>query len=359
MAPSNWDQPLKIVFLSALAIVFGFIAWQIREIYTPLIIAGLIAYVFSPLIQFTTARTKLSRKAAANIVFFVALTLIILILVMVVPYAFSELGDILKNIDASLLNYQIEYSKPLIFFGRQVLQPSEIIRLMRDSISGDIAVQADQAMALISSTSKGFLWFLVIIVTTYNLMTEWDKLRGWLIGLAPEKYEPELWLLYNEVRVVWLGYLGGQLRLMGILAVLYSIAWVVIGLPGAFLVGIMAGFLNLVPEVGPALAAVVAMMIALLEGSAVLPVSNQLFALITGGTYLVLNNIKTIYIQPKVLGKSVTMHEGVVFVAIIAALLLKGILGVLVVVPVLASVFIITKYLRKKLLGVDPFPLNG
>ena len=356
MAPTSWDQPIKIVFLATLVALLAFVIWQIKEIFTPLIIAGLIAYLFSPLIQLLTSKTKFTRKVSANIVFFLAVSLILVLLGSILPFALSELGDLVKRLDASLISYELQYTQPVLLLGRPIFQPNEIIRYLRDSISMDIALQSDQAMQLISSTSKGFLWFLVIIVTTYNLMTEWDRLRSWLISLAPDQYEPDLWNLYGEIRAVWMGYLAGQVRLMGILAVLYSLAWAAIGLPGAFVVGIFAGFLNLVPEVGPALAAVAAILLALLQGSTILPVSNQVFAVITALTYLILNNIKTIYIQPKVLGKSVTMHEGVVFVAIIAALLLEGFLGVLLVVPVLASLFIIAKYIRSKLLGLPPFP---
>jgi predicted PurR-regulated permease PerM len=213
----------------------------------------------------------------------------------------------------------------------------------------------EQAWQILQTTSRGFLWFLVIMVTTYNLMTEWDRLRDWLIGLAPDAYQPDLRRLYTDVKNIWLGYLGGQVRLMLILAVIYSIAWAVIGLPGAIFMGILAGFLNLVPEVGPGATALIAMLVALLEGSNFLPISNGWFAFLTGGIYLVLNNFKTIYLQPRILGKSVFLPEGVVFIAIIAAIVLQGMLGVLVVVPVLASAMILGRYLRRKFLGLPAF----
>ena len=105
MSPNSWEQPLKIVFLLLLAALLGFVVWQIREIFTPLIIAGLIAYLFSPLILFLGTRYKLSRKVAANIVFFLAVAIIIILLVSILPFAISELGDVYQNLDASL--YQI------------------------------------------------------------------------------------------------------------------------------------------------------------------------------------------------------------------------------------------------------------
>jgi predicted PurR-regulated permease PerM len=88
-----------------------------------------------------------------------------------------------------------------------------------------------------------------------------------------------------------------------------------------------------------------------LEGSNYLPISNLWFALITLGTYLLLNNIKTIWLQPRILGHSVRMHEGIVFVAIIISIMLGGVLAVLVVVPLLATVSVVGRYVRRRLIS--------
>jgi predicted PurR-regulated permease PerM len=60
-------------------------------------------------------------------------------------------------------------------------------------------------------------------------------------------------------------------------------------------------------------------------------------------------------VRPKLFGRSVHMHEGVVFIAIIIAVLMEGILGALVVVPVLASIGVIGKYFRNRLYKLPPF----
>lgn len=355
MTKSSWDQAFKNVFMLSITAMLFFIAWQIREIFTPLIIASLIAYFFSPLINLLRKKTDLPRKTSANIIFFVAVAVIILLLFTVVPYAISEGVEIVTNLNQSLISYEIKYTAPILLLGRPILHPGELIKVIRENLSGDFSIQSTNALQLVSKTSRGFLWFLVIIVTTYNLMTEWDRFREWLVNLAPSKYHDDVWKLYGEIKVVWNNYLAGQIRLMILLALIYSASWAAIGLPGALVIGSLAGFLNLVPEVGPALAAGIALIVAWLQGSTFLPINNEFFALLTGSIYLVLNNVKTIYLQPKILGKSVYLPEGVVFVAIIAAVILEGFLGVLIVVPLLASIFIIARYTRAKLLGLDPF----
>jgi predicted PurR-regulated permease PerM len=152
--------------------------------------------------------------------------------------------------------------------------------------------------------------------------------------------------------------LRGQLLLMLIVGVSFTIAWTIIGIPGALVLGVVAGFLTLIPDVGPFLAAVLAIAVALLEGSnwSWMPASTIIVALITLATYLLLITIKNIWLRPYIMGRSVHMHEALVLISIILATILFGILGALLVVPVLASLGVIFDYLRRRILGMPPFP---
>jgi predicted PurR-regulated permease PerM len=129
----------------------------------------------------------------------------------------------------------------------------------------------------------------------------------------------------------------------------------IIGIPGALALCVMAGFFTLVPDVGPFLAAILAVGVALLEGSSWIPLSNLWVAGIVLATYLVLINLKNFFLRPYVMGRSVHMNEGVVFIAILIATLLAGILGALLIVPLLASAAVIAEYIRRRMLGLPPF----
>jgi len=354
MLKNSWDNSFRYVVIVFLLIRLAATLWFIRDIFQPLVTAALIAYLFSPLINLVMRLTKLKRKQAANIVFFMVLATLVILPVTIVPSLLDETQTVVRDLNSNLDVYQKALTKPIDVIGIPVYLDG-FIPAVRTAMSGTIIPRPEQALQILQTTSRGFLWFLVIIMTTYHLMTEWDNLREWLIRGAPDSYQKDIRQLYLEIKGIWLGYLAGQVRLMVILAIIYAVFWSAIGLPGAILIGMLAGFLNLVPEVGPGATALIAMLVAWLEGSNFLPISNGWFALLTGGIYLILNNFKTIYLQPRILGKSVFLHEGVVFVAIIAAIMLQGILGVLIVVPVLASIMIIGRYIRRKLLGLNPF----
>jgi predicted PurR-regulated permease PerM len=175
-------------------------------------------------------------------------------------------------------------------------------------------------------------------------------------------YHDELQELYKRIRNVWMAYLRGQIVLMIIVGVVFTAVWVAMGIPGALVLGVIAGLFTLVPDVGPAIAVALAAGVALLEGSTWGPLaglSNFLVAVIVIAVYLVLINLKNFFLRPYIMGRSVHMNEGLVFIVIVIATILEGILGALLIVPVLASLALIVGYLRRKVLGLPAFEDDG
>lgn len=351
-----WPAPFRYIVLAALLLLAAGLIWYIRSLLQPLLAAGVIAYVLSPAGTFLMRRFHISRRFAATIVYFVGLAALLLLVGTLVPVLLNQIQSIRADLQSALADLQNLVAIPFQFgairLDLRLLVPSLAVLLNR----GSIVPEPSQALRFIEATSRTVVWAVVIMVIVYYVMTEWDDLRSWLIGLAPPSEQSDLWQLYAQIREVWTQYLRGQLRLIVVLAVLYSAGWELIGVPGALALGLLAGILNLVPEVGPAGVGILATLIAYLEGSQVLTgIPNLWFAGLALGVYLLINTFKTVWLQPRILGRSVLLHEGLVFVAIVAALVLNGILGVLIVVPLLASAIIVGKYLRRRLLGLPPF----
>ena len=327
----DWDIPFRYLVTVVLMALLAAFFWSMRDAFTPLLVSALTAYMLSPLTNFLVTRVRLKRKLAANLVYFSALAFFVVMLVVVAPAIFREAQNLLGDLNQALDDLQALVREPYTFGGTKIYLGA-LLPGLRESFGSVIVPDPEEALQWLQTGSRGFLWLLVILVTSYHLMTDWESLREWLIGGWPESGQDELRKLYAELRAVWMGYLGGQLRLMVTLMLIYTTAWSAIGLPGALVLGPLAGMLNLLPEVGPFLAALFATVFAFIEGSNFLPISNLAFALLTLGVYFVLNNIKTIWLQPRILGQSVLLHEALVFVAIITSVMLWGMLGVLIVV---------------------------
>jgi predicted PurR-regulated permease PerM len=352
-----WGAPARYFALGLIIVILAIVAWYIREIFPPLIVAGLVAYLLYPLVDFLHTRLRLRRKVAANIVYFVSLALLFAVPGVLVPTLFDEVQTVTADLNRTLNEIQGYLSKPVIIAGTR-LHLEQLIPTLKTSLINLAAPLPQDAWRLIESTSRSALWFLIIVVGAYYFMTDWERAREWIVHLSPEAYRSDARRIYLEIKQVWMAYLRGQITLMLIVGVVFSVIWAAIGLPGALILGMLAGLLSLIPDVGPAVATALALVVALLEGSSWIHWSHFWFAVLVAGLYVVLINVKSIWLRPRILGRSVHMHEGLVFVAIIAAVVFTGVLGALIVIPVLASAGVILTYLRRRILGLPPFPAD-
>jgi predicted PurR-regulated permease PerM len=350
----QWSLPFRYVV--GIAIFIGFIAFLIyaREAVKMLVIAGFISYLISPVVTLVMRRTNLSRAAAVNAVYFSSLIVLISVPATLTPIFFDEI----KIVASDLLDLSRQMSVLLIQpvqFGSMVFhfeQLGQSIGQLQESI---LTPLPEEALALIETTSVNVLWILVILVSVHLFMSHWPTIREWIIDLAPQTDHEDMLELYRRLHDVWMAYLRGQIVLMLVVGVAFTIAWLILGIPGALVLGVIAGLFTLIPDVGPFLAAALAVGVALLEGSSWIPLSNFWVAGITGLTYLVLINLKNFFVRPLIMGRSLHMNEALIFIAIMMATILEGIMGALLVVPVLASVIVIMEYLRRRILGLPAF----
>jgi putative permease len=353
----QWSVSLRYLAFGFVFILLAVGLWYIRSILEPLIIAAFIAYLIHPAVNFLTRRTRLSRPAAVNLVYFITLAVLIGTPSTLTPIFFDEFKQVITDV-LDIFNQLIVWlMKPHVIPGIPIDFGQWANRLTQFR-STFLSTLPDQALQLLGKTSVTALWLLVILTGVYYILAEWPRLRSGFIGSFPETYHPELNELYQRLRIIWMNYLRGQLLLMAIVGLTFTIAWTIIGIPGALVLGVVAGFLTLIPDVGPFLAAMLAIGVALLEGSnwSWMPASNFIVALIALATYLILIAIKNFWLRPVIMGRSVHMHEALVIISIILSTILWGILGALLVVPVLASLGVIFDYLRRRILGMAPFP---
>lgn len=354
MKSSQWSITSRyvtgiIVFLAVVALLI-----YAREAVKMLVIAGFVSYLISPAVALLTRKTRLSRTAAVNIVYFSALIVMVGVPATLTPIFFDEI----KIVASDLLDLSRQISDLLthpVQFGGMAFHFEQLGQSFGQLQESILTPLPEEALALLESTSVNALWFLVILVSVHLFMTEWPKVRDWMINLAPKPYQRDMRELYKRLRIVWMAYLRGQIVLMLVVGIVFTIAWTIIGIPGALVLGAIAGLFTLIPDVGPFLAAMLAVGVALLEGSSWIPLSNFMVAGITGLAYLVLINLKNFFLRPMIMGRSLRMNEALIFISIMIATILEGIMGALLVVPVLASVAVIAEYLRRCVLGLPPF----
>lgn len=354
----QWSIPFRyffgILFLGAL-IAFVFYA---HDAVRNLVLAGFVAYLINPAVVYLSTQTRMSRRASVNVVYFSALILLVGVPATLAPIFFDEVQIVIQDLLDLSAQLRDMLSNPINLFGLS-FHLEEWGQNIFQIQNAFLTPVPEEALQLLETTSVGVLWFLIILVSVHLFLSEWPNMRDRLINFAPPSYRPELHELYKRVRRIWMAYLRGQIVLMIIVGVVFTIAWTIMGIPGALVLGVIAGLFTLVPDVGPFLAVVLTAGVALLEGSTWIPMSNFWVALIVIAVYLVLINLKNFFLRPYIMGRSVHMNEALVFVIILIATILEGILGALLVVPVFASAVLIGNYIQRRVLGVSPFEDDG
>jgi len=351
---NKWSTSFR--YLTGILAFAAFLAFLFyaHQAVNALVIAGFTAYLINPAVIFLVERTHMTRTQAVNFVYISGLVLLVGIPASLTPLLLDEAQLIIQDLLALTDQLQQTFSQPLVFAG-YAFHFEQLGASLNQLETTVLSPLPEELLQLLESTSVGVLWFLVIIVSVHLFLSHWPRIREWLINLAPPVYQGELHELYRRIRQVWMAYLRGQIVLMFIVGIAFTIAWGIIGIPGALALGVIAGFLTLVPDVGPFLAYLLAVGVALLEGSNWIPLSNFWVAGIVTITYLVLINLKGLWLRPYVMGRSVHMNEALVFIAIMIATILEGFMGALLVVPLLATVAVIGEYLRRKVLGLPAF----
>ena len=149
--------------------------------------------------------------------------------------------------------------------------------------------------------------------------------------------------IFFEVYSVFSGYLSGQMADAAIMAILFSAAFLIVGLPHAVVLGVISGFSNLIPYFGALMAFILAVFSGLLSGTP----AKALYASIL---ILLLQQVDSIFIVPKVVGKRVEMHPVLVLLSLAVFGRMFGFWGLLFAVPLgaLCKNLLFRLYERKK-----------
>jgi len=352
---SQWSTFTRAVVAAVSLIVIGLFLYAIQPMISPIIIAALVAYVLNPFVQPVKTYAHLSHKWAVFIVYFVCLMLLIVIPSLLTPMAIRQATGVVADLTEIEQQLQEFLNNPVGLLGREI-HLGQLFSDLVEATTESLTLGAEGALIFIETTSTSLAWLLVILVSVYYFMLDGSRLCQWLVGLAPDSEQPYLAKLVQEIDVIWKAYLRGTVVLMIIVGVIFILVWVAIGLPGAVALGLLMGVLTVIPDLGPTIAAILAIMVAFFRGSDYLPISNFWFAVLVFTIYFVLMQIKAIWLRPRIMGRYLHMNEGLIFVAIIGAVVLWGILGGLIIVPLLATFGVIGRYIRCRLLGISPWP---
>lgn len=347
---SSWSLPARYITVVVALAALVWLVFYARALVGALIIAGLLAYILSPLVNIFESFTPLSRRLSATLVYLIFLLGLVAIPSTLAPFLLAQSDTLVDQLN--VVNEDINLAIEQIASWLNLDLPTAAL----PASATELFAFNDNLLAAVGDLSTNLIWVLITIVTTYYLLQDWDKLREWTINLAPVEQQPEVRRLYMEIRTVWSAYVRGQLFLAFLIGLLSGLAAAMLGVRGAWAIGLVAGILDVIPNLGPTLAAVIAAFTAFVSGSATLNVSNFLLTVLILGAFAIIQGIENVWLRPRILGGRLKLHPGVIFIAVMSSLALAGILLTLIIVPLIGTVMVIGRYAHARLLGNEPWP---
>jgi HAD superfamily hydrolase (TIGR01509 family) len=361
----QWGRTTKQLIAATLLVLAGLLVYSFRAVLPLLTIAFLIAYVLSPVVDWASTRLRIKRGLVTVLLYLIGLALLATVPALVVPSILDEiqalvtnLGDIINRAIAWLDGLESVEAFGYEFTVPEVTIPAVSLELDRamDLLGGTISPIAGGALSVVRTVALGVGQISLLVVISFYLLTDADRLGSSWKTIVPPAYHDEIGKLIARVNRTWNAFLRGQLVLCTTIGLLTFVATSALGLRFSIALGIIAGILEIIPSLGPTLAAIPAIVLALFQGSSYLPVSNLAVAIIVAGTYWAIQSIENNLLVPRIMGSTLNLHPAMVIIGVLVGITLGGILGALLASPILASLRHIMRYVYFKLADADPFP---
>ena len=321
---------LGILLLLAMIYVVG-------DIVTALIFAVIIASGMEPGIEWLKQR-RIPRILAVIIIYLGIAALFFFGIYLVVPLLLNEFRDIAQTLPAlqqRLLDFLEGANLPFIpFFGED---PAELLRIPLEYLQN----LSQGVFTFASAIFGGIFSFILIIVFSFYLLAQEKGIENFLRLVVPVDYEPYVIDLWHRSQRKLGQWFRAQLLLGAIVGVLIFFGLTFLGVRHAFIFAVLAAAFEIIPIVGPILAAVPAVLIAF--------VSSPLLGFLTVGLYVVVQQVESNVIVPVVIRKAIGLSPLIVVLSLLVGAKIGGIFGILLAVPLAAILTeLINDWDRKK-----------
>ncbi|MBN1331868.1 AI-2E family transporter [Candidatus Dojkabacteria bacterium] len=358
---TKFEVSTRTLFKIAFFLIAIFFAWQLRGVFFMLFFAFILYSAFDPVVDRFT-KLGVPRSVAIltiYIVFLVVLSFILAVGVSAMIDQYNNLtGDFDKILDSFLLKVEelFPWLQDQIDRNKIVEDLSLSQNLTNTEFTSGII---SNAFGILSSVTTIILSVFVVLMVSIYMLDRQEKFYQPIIDYLPKKDQARAMKLMKKIETGLGSWFVGELLLMIAIGI---VTWVVIMLPGMFFssytldqyalpIALIAGLLEAVPNIGPTITSMIAVVIAI--GSASLGGGDTTTVMALQSIYVVasgflIQNLEAVFLVPKVMKRAVGVDPIVTILGIIAAFGMFGILGALLVIPMVATVQIAFNFFREE-----------
>ena len=317
-------------FLKAALIIFAIaFLWYIRNIVAIFFVSVLLSALIEPFADWF-AKRHIPRALSVLIVYIVLLAFIALITIGIVPIISDQFVQLTANVSSFTSDFENTFAQIQTFSVQHGF--SQNIATSLQSLTDGFSQSVGSVFSTVKGIIGGLATLIVILVLTFYMVAEGEKMQKYFKSLAPVAYQPYLAEIMKKIQVKIGAWLRGQLFLGFIIGLASFITLSFLGVRYALLLAIIAGFCEMIPYVGPIFSAIPAAIIAFAQAPAL--------ALLVIISYLVIQQVENHLLVPKIMQKATGLNPIVCIIALLVGVQVGGIIGVLFSIP-LATIFMV------------------
>ncbi len=307
------------------------ILWFIKDVLFLLFVAAVIIAALEPIVDWAESR-KIPRLASAIFLYLILLGIVALVISLILPPVISQISNLANNLPYYLSKVTPIYKQVINYLPnwQQILENTS---QQLTKISGGLYSAGVVFFGGVFST------ITILVISFYALIgkTRMNQVVSYFFPGDKQKRVSEI----VEKIVQKIGHwFRGQLLLSLIMGIVVAVVLYILGVPYALTIGVIGGILEVVPIIGATLTGIIAVIFALIFGSWV----KAILAVVA---YIILQEIETHFLVPKIMGKAVGLSPVLILVALLIGAKIAGITGALIAIPAAAAISILINEFRK------------
>ncbi|MBK5935149.1 putative PurR-regulated permease PerM [Rhodovulum imhoffii] len=318
--------------------VFLALVWVLGDVILPFVVGMAVAYVLDPVAD-RLENAGLSRiwatvtiTAGALVVFSLVMTLVVPVLVEQATALVNAAPDLARNFQSFVTRHFPSLD-----------QDGSALRTALVQVGETIKARGGELLNRLASSAAGVVNIVVISVLvpviTFYLLMDWDRMVAEIDRLLPRDHAPVIRRLAGEIDATLASFIRGQGTVCLILGSYYALALGVLGLQFGLIVGMFAGLISFIPYVGSIFGGALALGLALFQFW-----GDWWMILAVAGVFLSGQLVEGNFLTPKLVGKSVGLHPVWLIFALSVFGAAFGFVGMLIAVPVAASIGVLTRF---------------
>jgi predicted PurR-regulated permease PerM len=332
----------QVTYWGAAFAVFLFVMWWLGDVILPFVLGGAIAYCLDPIAD-RLERWGLSRVAATSVITILALVLFVVLALAVIPTLINQAVGLFEAAPTIAGNLQTFLTER--FPG--IMDEGSVLRTSLVTLGQTVQSKGGQLLNGVLSSVSGIVnvlvLFVVVPVVAFYLLLDWDNMVAKIDKLVPRDHVATVRQIASDIDNTLAAFIRGQGTVCLVLGIYYMAALMAVGLPFGLVVGAIAGALTFIPYVGALVGGGLAIGLALFQFW-----GDWLWIVAVAVIFQVGQLVEGNVLTPKLVGSSVGLHPVWLIFALSAFGALFGFVGLLVAVPVAASLGVIIRYALSK-----------